>query len=303
MSRTLFSFRLPPKPISIQYVLLSQTRALSPCLRRNLSTTIRKCAAKQKLKPPLKPSEYAPAPKPHKPPSHTPYKPFAFTLASRSEPTLLYQSASNTVYALGCYTVGLLCFAWSLHASYQIYYHPPSWFNRLLKSLYYGICGVAVSMATLFIMRPYRVIQSIQALPTASHKGARRLHLQIESARLFPGIRPRTVSVPVDTIRLSDQLYSDRSGGVPLRLLELRRKRAERVKKLGEGNFLTLPFRQLSFHLWNGWQALKGVFLNNPFIYLRANGYYGTWKLGKEAGWALDEGRAIDRIVKTRVAV
>ena len=64
---------------------------------------------------------------------------------------------------------------------------------------------------------------------------------------------------------------------------------------------MSLPFRQLNFHLWKGFQALKGVFARNPFIYLRAKGYNASWKLGREAGWALDEGRAIDRVVKSRV--
>ncbi|KAL8960713.1 MAG: hypothetical protein Q9193_002629 [Seirophora villosa] len=220
------------------------------------------------------------------------------TLASRSEPTLLYQGNSTTIYRLGCYTVGLLCFGWSLHAVYQMFFYPPSFMNRFLKSMYYGLCGLAVGMAALFLMRPYRVIQSIQALPIASHKGTLTLHLKLESAPLLPGIRPRTVSVPAKFVTLSDRLYAKKSGGVPLHLLELRSKRAEKAMKLKHGNIMSLPIRQLGFHLWNGFQVLKEVFSNNQFIYLRAKGHYATWKLDNGAGWALDEGRAFDRVVK-----
>ncbi|KAL8905885.1 MAG: hypothetical protein Q9207_002362 [Kuettlingeria erythrocarpa] len=267
-----------------------------------MPSTLRQCAGK-KPKPPGKPTQYTPR-KAIKTPAPTTYQPFALTLASRAEPALLYQGPSNTLYATGCYLVGLLCFSWAVHAGQTMYYHPPSIFNRFLKSLYFGMCGLAVGMAVLFAIRPYRVVRSIQAVPTTAGNGARTLHLQIESAPLFPGIRPRTVSVPAGSVKLSEPLNSDTSGGVPLRMLELRRKRAEKVKKLGEGSIFLLPFRQLGFHLWNGWQAIKGTFLTEPFIYLTAKGYYGTWKVGKNgtgAGWALDEGRAIDRILKTKL--
>lgn len=296
ITQTLFSVRSFAKPTLTRQHLLRQ---YSPCLRRTFSSSLRQCAVKKPKAPP-KPSQYTPK-RAIKAPAPTSYKPLALTLASRAEPTLLYQGASYTLYAIGSYMVGLLCLSWAVHATYMMYYHPPPSFNRLLKSLYFGICGLAVGMGILFIIRPYRVVRSIQALPMTSGKGVLSLHLQVESAPLFPGIRPRTVSVPADSVILSEHLHSDTYGGIPLRLLELRRQRLEKAKRLGEGSFLLLPFRQLGFHLWNGWQALKGSFLSEPFIYLRAKGYHGTWKVGKEAGWALDEGRAIDRIVKTRM--
>lgn len=294
-SRSLFASLFSSKPASFQRLLLRQC---SPCLQRTLSSTPWRCAAKKAKSPPTS-LQYT-----HKP-ARTPlsgtYKSFAQTLASRSEPTLLYQGNSTTIYRLGCYTVGLLCFGWSLHAAYQMFFHPPSFMNRFLKSMYYGLCGLAAGMAALFLMRPYRVIQSIQALPIASHKGTLTLHLKLESAPLLPGIRPRTVSVPAKFVTLSDRLYAEKSGGVPLHLLELRSRRAEKIMKLKHGNIMSLPIRQLGFHLWNGFQVLKEVFSNNPFIYLRAKGHYATWKLDKGAGWALDEGRAFDRVVKDSV--
>lgn len=133
------------------------------------------------------------------------------------------------------------------------------------------------------------------------HNGRRTLHLQIESARMFPGLKPRTVSVPATDVRLSQPLFQERSGGVSLKVLEARRLQQERASKLGEGNIVSLPFRQLRFLLGKGFQAIKAIFTNNPFIYLRAQGYNGSWKLDKESGWALEDGRAIDRIVKYKL--
>ncbi|KAI4156193.1 MAG: hypothetical protein LQ341_000039 [Variospora aurantia] len=290
--RPLLASRFSSQPALMQRLLL---RPRPPCPQCSLSSASRRWAAKQ-AKPPSRSSQYTP--KPTRIPSSVTYKSFAQTLASRSEPTLLYQGTSTTIYRLGCYTVGLLCFSWSLHATFQMYSYPPSFMNRFMKSLYYGLCGLAVGMAALFLMRPYRIIQSVQALPVTSHKGTLTLHLKLESAPLFPGIKPRTVSVPAGSVTLSDRLYANKSGGVPLHVQELRSKRAEKIMKLKSGNLMSLPIRQLGFHLWNGFQMLKEVFRSSPFIYLRAKGYQGTWKLDKGSGWALDEGRAFDRVVK-----
>lgn len=109
------------------------------------------------------------------------------------------------------------------------------------------------------------------------------------------------MSAPATDVSISEQLYAEKHAGVPLHLLELRSKEAEKARRLREGSILTLPFRQLLFHLWKGFQGLKGAFTNNPFIYLRAKGYQGSWKLGKGEGWALDEGRALDRILRARM--
>ncbi|KAI4167815.1 MAG: hypothetical protein LQ343_006887 [Gyalolechia ehrenbergii] len=290
-------FRLSQTSVTPRRFLFSYFQRTSPCLRSTFSTT-RQCASKKtrSVSPPKIPS------KPRKAPPSSTYKPFTQTIAERSEPTLLYQGGSNTIYIAGCYSLGLLILAWTVHAAGQVYYHPPPFFNRFLKSMFYGACVLTVSMGTFFIIRPYRIIQTIQALPVSA-KGARTLHLQIESARLLPGIRPRTVSVPATDISLSEQLHAEKHGGVSLHVLELRTKEAEKARRLREGNFMTLPLRQLGFHLWRGFQALKGVFTNNPFIYLRAKGYQGSWKLGKGVWWALDEGRALDRILRARGTV
>ncbi|KAL9601130.1 MAG: hypothetical protein Q9219_002729 [cf. Caloplaca sp. 3 TL-2023] len=273
----------------------SPIRYLPSYFRCDFSTSIRQCAAK-KVHAPSKALKHAP--KPTRAPASSSYKPFSQSLAERSEPILLYQGASNTIYMLGCYSLGLLISGWSIHSSRQIHNHPPPYFNRFLRIMLYGVCALAAGMGALFIIRPYRIVQTIQALPVTS-RGVRTLHLQIESARVLPGIRPSTVSVPASDITISHQLHADKYNGIPAEVLEQRRKEAEKFRKLREGNFMTLPIRQLGFHVWKGFQALKKIFSSNPFIYIRAKGYQGSWKLGSEAGWALDEGRAIDRIVKT----
>ncbi|KAL8733836.1 MAG: hypothetical protein Q9166_001824 [cf. Caloplaca sp. 2 TL-2023] len=149
---------------------------------------------------------------------------------------------------------------------------------------------------------PFRIIQTIQAVPTML-KDTQTLQLQIESTRMFPGMKPKTVSAPVNDIKLSRSLFQERSNGDSFSVLEARRIEAEKIRKLTQGNFLLLPIRQLGFHLSKGFRGVKELFTKNPFIYLRVKGFNSSWKLDHDAGWALEEGRAIDRIVKSRMSI
>ena len=120
---------------------------------------------------------------------------------------------------------------------------------------------------------------------------------------MFPGIKPKTVSVPGNDIKISRPLSQERSGVGSAGTFEAHRLEAERTQKLRQGNYFLLPFRQLGFHLSKGIRVLKDAFTKNPFIYLRVKGFNSSWKLDMETGWALENGRAIDRIVKSRVTL
>lgn len=120
---------------------------------------------------------------------------------------------------------------------------------------------------------------------------------------MFPGIKPKTVSVPVNDITISRPLSQERSDVGSSGTSEARRLEAERTHKLRQGNYFLLPFRQFGFHLSNGIRGLKDAFTKNPFIYLRVKGFNSSWKLDMESGWALEDGRAIDRIIKSRVTL
>ncbi|CAO1597894.1 hypothetical protein XANCAGTX0491_001685 [Xanthoria calcicola] len=298
------SVRLHLKAASAQRLLFSHLDHTLPCLRRTFSTSIRQYAAKR----PKSIAKVArPAPMASKPPggpASSSYKSFNQSLADRSDPVLLYQAASHTIYMAGCYSIGLLIFGWIAHTTSLIHSWPPVKYGSYLKVGYSVMIAMAGGMATLFIIRPFRIIQTIQAVPTTLSRSQKKsLHLQIESARMFPGIKPKTVSIPVNDIQLSRPLFEERSSLNSSGILEARRGEAERLRKLRQGNYFLLPFRQLGFHLSKGVRGLKDAITQNPFIYLRAKGFNGSWKLDKETGWALEDGRAIDRILKSRVTL
>lgn len=117
---------------------------------------------------------------------------------------------------------------------------------------------------------------------------------------MLPFLKPASVSVPASSVHLSRQLAHERLNGIPVKTLQARRLQEERAKKIPKGNLFTLPFRQLSFLFWKGRQSLSALYRESPFIHLRVQGYNWAWKLGMDSGWGLEEGRALDRIVKHR---
>ena len=316
----MLSFGRYLKPVSAQpLLLLKQPKDSLPCLRRTLSTSIRQYAAKTTRLATKPPRSNQIASKPIRGPASGNYKSFNQTLAERSEPLLLYQAASHTIYMAGCYGVGLLIFGWIAHTTSLIHTWTPVKYGQYLKIGYYSMLAMAGAVATMYIIRvsyahslpsitfmvttlcqPFRIIKTIQAVPITLKPNQKSLHLQIESTRMFPFIKPKTVSIPVNDATLSRPLFLERSHGESSNTLEARRRlEAEKLRKLWQGNFFLLPFRQLGFHLSKGFRGLKDAFMKNPFIYLRAKGFNNSWKLDKESGWALDDGRAIDRIIKT----
>ena len=80
---------------------------------------------------------------------------------------------------------------------------------------------------------------------------------------------------------------------------------AERLDKIkSEIGWINLPIR------WSGylglWFARRGNFLwtlfsTDPFIAARITGRRGVMKIPKRAAWILDNGRALDRLVKHKI--
>ncbi|KAL8812309.1 MAG: hypothetical protein Q9223_000106 [Gallowayella weberi] len=295
MAAPLRSFFGAPCLQSLRY---RQHGHINACLRRNFSQSIQRNAARNPKPATKAPKIYQAPSKPIRSPASGSYKSFTQTLAERSEPVLLYQSASHTIYMAGCYGLGFLILAYIVHVIPMIKIWTPTGYGRYLKIAYNGMLAIASGVSMVLIMKPYRIIQSIQAIPVLQKGSQRTLHLQIESIRMFPGIKPKTVSIPIHDVRLP--LFQERSNAELFRLAEARRIDAEKIRGLRQGNYMLLPLRQLGFHLSKGFRDLKHAFTKNPFVYLHAKGFNRSWKLDRGAGWVLDDGRALDRIMMSR---
>ena len=153
----------------------------------------------------------------------------------------------------------------------------------------------------LTVAKAYRIVRTITALPRQPNSVQQPLLLRIDNAAVFPGIRPRSVVVPHNDIVLSEYAFIQ---PVKLSPAEVMAERMEVERKLAylRARVLTLPFRQANYWTWRGFMAMKSIIWKDDWIYLQVVGRNKSFKLDRNAAWALDNGRALDRVVKHRLS-
>ena len=117
---------------------------------------------------------------------------------------------------------------------------------------------------------------------------------------MLPRLQAAPVTVTPSDVILSSYLSQDDLKRTPAETAEIQRRLAK-MKEIERSRILTLPFRQASYWIWRAFQALKRVWSKEGFIYVQIKGRNGIWKLDQNAAWMLDDGRALDRLVKHRL--
>lgn len=137
------------------------------------------------------------------------------------------------------------------------------------------------------------MVQTITALPLSSGNGSRSLQLQIEYSALLPNVKPGIVSATPSQVDLSAYAHDLKH----LDAAELRRRR-DKIREMDKTRIMTIPFRRFSFAIWKGFTAMKRLWVSEGFILLSIKGHNGTWKLNRNVAWLLEDGKALDRLVK-----
>ncbi len=117
----------------------------------------------------------------------------------------------------------------------------------------------------------------------------------------MPFITPRITTVPSTDVTISAPLFMGGEDQIMAELADIKRREA-RANAFDTETILTLPFRQAAFWIGRGFAAIKKAFTNQGFLRLHVKGHNITWKLDKQAAWALDEGQALDKLVKVKIA-
>lgn len=100
---------------------------------------------------------------------------------------------------------------------------------------------------------------------------------------------------------LSSQLFNNnREQRIEATIAEIIR-REERLRAFAKTNLLTLPFRQAAYWMWRVYLGVRRAFTSEGFYYLHVKGYNRIWKLDNDPAWALDDGKALDRLVKVKI--
>ncbi|KAF2232937.1 hypothetical protein EV356DRAFT_534228 [Viridothelium virens] len=220
-------------------------------------------------------------------------------------PTLLYQGPSQGVFTAVCFTAGVLSLAGAAYTYYFFYKLNPfedtrgGKFARAAEGL--GSV-VFVYLGLIGIMRPFRLIKSITAVPL-NGVASRQLALDIEAQPLLPFKKKGRI-----VRRLRSELTLDNSLALPPETTPLLRTesypdqaKADRASQEKGGEYqrnygLQWPFRKLGEGVSKIFLSTKKMFSINHLRYIKVSGK-GTWKLDLAGSWTLDNGRAIDQLI------
>ena len=162
------------------------------------------------------------------------------------------------------------------------------------------------------MLSPSRLIRTITAVPKISSKaagggkalpriGQYNLELEIELRKMIPlpFLKPRKLYIkPEDIVIRSPLVRPPARKLTPVETYELMLHEKEEKRKALEyeqTHIMSAPFRHMSKLLFNLFKAIARAWTREGFAKLRANGQ--TYKLDVTGGWALDGGKALDRLV------
>lgn len=123
--------------------------------------------------------------------------------------------------------------------------------------------------------------------------------LQIEPTQLIPFWKRAPFMVSLEDASLSSPLF-DRDSALFRAADAESNRRYERMRELNKTRIMTLPFRQMGFLIGKGLRNVSTMFRSDQFILLKIKGS-GVWKINGRAAWALENGKAIDKLVKSNL--
>ena len=147
------------------------------------------------------------------------------------------------------------------------------------------------------------MVRAISCLPSSPKAGlgSRSLLLQIERVPTFPFKQPKLVTVPPGDVTISAHVFNDNAEQKLEATITEMARREEQLYAFAKSNLLTLPFRQAAYWIWRGFVGIKSAFTGGGFHYLHIRGNIRAWKIKKDPEWALDDGRALDKLVRIKL--
>lgn len=287
-------------------------RAFQPRIRSqprffSYAPILRAANGSKRVAPKGKPS-YAPenATATTPPPSRV-YQSYANILAQKPHPTLLYQAPSSSMFMLACYGAA---FCFIVHGGYALFIYEEqreglsTWTNYAFAvgAVFMGGC------AGYLILGPSMMIKSISAIPRnvtrtlgtpATSGSIPELQLEVELRRMVPFFSAKKIYIKPQELVLPMPLGptpAQRVSPAVIRAMTAEKKlRRQQELEYERTHLMTSPFRQMSKGFFSLFQNTRRAFMREGF--LKAQVKQKTYKLDITGGWALDDGKALDRLV------
>ncbi|OTB20585.1 hypothetical protein K445DRAFT_313059 [Daldinia sp. EC12] len=291
-----------------QWLRPSSTRA---CGRSFATTGLRFAFPKQSPTVPIKLSPTPPAK-----PVQTPVLSFAQKLAEKSSPTILYEAAPHRVFLFSSYTAGVFFVgAAAINIIVNVYNLPEG--LHWIVSVGFGMMGVLLAAAgTRFALMPAGMVRSIKVLPAkavkasdpaakAAAQASLPVRLEIEARRSvpFPGLPLRRIQADPSDVVMKAPLYNRKTP--PSEYEKMLLKKQEEAKRKQEREYemnhlMTAPFRHAKQAFGTLFKNFRRGLTGEGFAPIIVNGV--KYKLDITSAYVLEDGRALDRIVKIEKA-
>lgn len=219
-------------------------------------------------------------------------------LASRGAPTTLYEAPSHAWMKFGSWSTALFCFS---YAGYTItfYTNPPAGLAWWVGPAYCAISVAFALVGTAFLLRTNGIVKSIRAIPAEPASQLARVNLEVAVKSTLPLVKPRVMVMPVADVALKSRIvapaeFLTRAEESDRRKEEARAK--EEKRKYEMAHLFSAPFRHAARGARSAFRGAAQLFTGSGFGTLKVGG--STYRLDVTNAWMLDEGRALDRLVK-----
>lgn len=122
--------------------------------------------------------------------------------------------------------------------------------------------------------------------------------MQIERNAILPFKQRRLVTVPPSDVTISSHVFNDDAEQKLEATIAGIARQEERQHAFAKANLLMRPFRQAVYWIRRGFMGIRRAFSSEGFYYLHIRGNNRVWKMDKDPAWALDDGKALDKLVR-----
>jgi hypothetical protein len=236
------------------------------------------------------------------------YQSYAMTLAQKQHPTLLYHAPPHTMFMIACYSGAGFCFSYAVINFWSTTINPPENVTYWVPYALAGVSFFMVAFGTWLVLGPARLIKSITAIPRNSNaisnavgkSASPALEIEVELRKMFPlpffparklYVKPEEISLPTSLGPTTSKVLTPAEVRAT-RLAEEQER--QRLLEYQRNHILTLPFRQISQLFFKMFKAVGRSWHREGFLKVDVKG--SKYKLDVTGGWALDGGRALDRL-------
>lgn len=237
--------------------------------------------------------------------------------------TLLYESPSHFWFRAGCFSSAAFCVSYTVYQYWTVILHPPEGLMWWIPHAFGAILVFMAGMGAYFVMGAGRIVRSIEAVPAAAvakqiaakaagnaAAPASPIYIEVATRRMFPFAPPKKQLLAPEEVQLPFRMYSlfaGRAGEASPKAMSMaervRAERAARDAKIAERKYtmdhiMTAPFRDAAKAFGTAFGGIKRSFSREGFAKIQLGKQ--EYKLDVTGGWALDDGRAMDRLLPVR---